>query len=320
MLIGSDGGDGLLEALEPHLTHRTRHVVLGPRLVPVDAPVGWLEAACAVIESRHVCGLDLVDPAERDPGALSTRGLGDLVRVVAEAGAEVVFVGLGGSATMDGGIGMAGAWGWEGLDANGRALPALGEALADLDRLEGGSPPPVRLVGLVDVRHRLLGPAGARRFAAQKGASEERARRLAAGLEQLVRVTAPWGGAAAADTVGAGAAGGLGFGLMVFGGARLEAGALWVLRKIGFPEALLAADLVITGEGAFDDTSRQGKLTGAVLDAAQSAGVPAGLVAPSAIDVPAGVVVETGRGWWGEDALAEHVARLVGPALRLPGA
>lgn len=320
VLIGSDGGDGLLDALEPYLTRRTTHTAVGPLLAPLEVPVGWLEPTCAVIESRRVCGLDLVDARSRDPGVLSTRGLGELIRAVADAGAEVVYVGLGGSATVDGGVGMASAWGWRAFDAGGGELPAVGDGLTDLAHLEAGKRPRARLVGLFDVRHRLLGPEGARRFAAQKGATAEQAVRLAGGLERLARVTDRWGGTAAAAAVGAGAAGGLGFGLVVFGGARLEAGAPWVLHGIEFPKALRAADLVITGEGGFDDTSCKGKLTGAVLDAAHEAGVPAGLVAPTAIDVPENVTVESGPGQWTGDLLAEHVARLVGRALRLPGA
>ncbi len=317
LLFASDGGDGLLEALP--LERRTTHRVTGPRGVPVDAEIGWLDPRTAVVESRLACGLGLLAAAERDPTVTTTRGVGELVGFAAGEGARAVFVGLGGSATMDGGLGLARAWGWEAVDVQGVPLPDGGGALSTLAGLVPGTPPPARLVGLADVSNPLLGAQGAAVYAAQKGADAVQTRQLEEGLARLVTVTAPWGGPALASREGAGAAGGLGFGLLCFGGARLEAGAAWVLERIGFARALEGASLVLVGEGSFDATSLAGKLAGEAIARAHAQGVPVAVVAPRASTLPTGVVVESGgEGWWGIPQLAEHAARAVRRALGLP--
>jgi glycerate kinase len=214
---------------------------------------------------------------------------------------------------MDGGIGMAKSWGWVPFDAGGEELPDGGGSLADLASLRSGRGPAVRLIGLVDVRHPLNGGAGARVFAAQKGATPEVESRLAAGLQRLTDVT---GAAALANTAGAGAAGGLGFGILFFGGGSVVPGAPWVLEQVGFDAELGQADLVLCGEGSFDETSLHGKLTGTVLMAAQARGVASGLLAPLAALVPAGVLLETGGGVWSAEDLAQRTARIVRHALR----
>jgi glycerate kinase len=312
----SDGGDGLLDAVAP--TRRTSHAVTGPLGGPVTAAVGWLDERSAVIESRLACGLSLVPAARRDPLVTTTRGVGELVTAAAEGGASVVFVGLGGSATMDGGLGMARAWGWTACDRVGQPLAEGGGALEDLGDLAPGTVPGVRLVGLSDVRNVLLGEDGAAVYAPQKGASPPAVERLAAGLRRLAELTAPWDGPALALREGAGAAGGLGFGLMCFGGGRVIPGAPWVLDRVGFPALLEEASLVLVGEARFDRTSLEGKLPGEVLRTALGHKVPAVLVAPAASDVPAGVVVETAPGEWGPDDLAHHAERAARRALRLP--
>ncbi|MDH3497000.1 MAG: glycerate kinase [Gemmatimonadota bacterium] len=317
LLFASDGGDGLLEALA--LERRTAHRVTGPRGAPVDAEIGWLDPRTAVVESRLACGLALLPSAERDPTVTTTRGVGELVGHAAAAGARAVFVGIGGSATMDGGLGLARAWGWEAMDAQGVPLPDGGGALSALARLVPGTPPPARLVGLADVRNPLLGAEGAAVYAAQKGAAAAQTQRLVEGLARLVTVTEPWGGPALAAREGAGAAGGLGFGLLCFGGARLEAGAAWVLDRIGFAQALKGASLVLVAEGSFDATSLAGKLVGEAIARAQAHAVPAAVVAPRASARPPGVVVESGgESWWDVPQLAAHASRAVRRALKLP--
>lgn len=275
VLSASDGGDGLLDALGPRLLRRTLHRVTGPLGAPRDVPVGWLDARTAVVESSRVCGLALLPPAARDPERATTRGVGELILAAAVAGAKQVFVGLGGSATMDGGVGMASAW---------------------------EIPPAVTLVGLCDVAVPL---AGAERFAAQKGASPAMQARLVTRLDQLGRAHP-----VAARCAGAGAAGGLGFGLVAFGGGTLVPGAPWVLDRIGFAQALDGAEFVLVAEGAFDGTSGEGKLTGHVL--ARVAGhCPAGILAPTVTDAPPGVLVESGGGTWGASDVAHHAEVLV---------
>lgn len=298
IIRGSDGGDGLLEALAPLFERHTSHVVEGPLGAPRQVPVGWLSPSCAVIESRLICGLALLAPRDRDPLRTTTRGVGTLIRQVRDGGANVVYVGLGGSATMDGGVGMARDWGWEARDAAGMDLPEGGGALADLSVLIPGEPPGVDLTGLCDVRNALTGPRGAGVYAPQKGASPQMVDRLASGLERLALVAGAMGRTGLAGRPGAGAAGGLGFGILMFGAGRLEPGAAWVLDRVGFEGALSQADLVVTGEGGFDETSLEGKLTGEVIVRAQRRKVPVLLLAPRARSVPDGVRAESGGDWW----------------------
>jgi len=211
-------------------------------------------------------------------------------------------------------VGMARAWGFLPRGASGRELDEGGGALPELERIDVGERPAVRLVGLCDVRSPLTGPQGARLYARQKGAAPDAEERLAVGLERLVDVAA---GQELAGRAGAGAAGGLGFGLLHFGEGELEAGARWVLERLGFDELLDGAAMVVTGEGAFDRTSLEGKLTGEVLSRARAAAVPAVLLAPQADDVPAGVVVESGGGRWSAADLAARAGSGIARALRL---
>ena len=275
VLPASDGGDGLLEAMGQQLVRRTTHQVCGPLGEPRRVPVGWLDARTALIESSLACGLALVSPAARNPERTTTRGVGELINAAVAAGARTVLVGLGGSATMDGGVGMAAAW---------------------------ASPPAVVLIGLCDVGVPL---AGAGRFAGQKGADPAMRKRLAGRMAQLAEDHP-----GAAGLPGAGAAGGLGFGLVAFGGGTLVPGAAWVLERVGFAAALERAEFVIVTEGAFDGTSQDGKLTGYVLARATSYR-PVGILAPSVIDPPPGVLVETGAGVWTAADLARHAEVLV---------
>src|SRR5439155_1478831 len=164
----------------------------------------------------------------------------------------------------------------------------------------------------------LTGARGARVFARQKGASPSDTERLERGLLRLVEIAAVDGPADVARQAGAGAAGGLGFGIVYFGGGRITPGARWVLERSMFASCVVGADLVVCCEGAFDATSLEGKLAGEVLAWADEAGVPAVLVAPSAEAVPAGVVVETGGGHWTAEELARRIAIAIRRALRSP--
>lgn len=315
VIRASDGGDGLLDALSPLVTRWTLHEVADPLLRPVQVRVGWIGDA-AIVESRLAIGLSLLTPDERDPLRTSSRGVGALIAAAAAAGARSVYVGLGGSATMDGGVGMTRVWGAVPCAANGAELGEGGGTLGDLARLSPGTAPAVEVTALCDVANPLLGPRGARAFARQKGATPEGEARLHAGLERLVEVT---DGEDAAQEAGAGAAGGLGFGLRRFAGACLVPGAAWVLDRLGFADALRGAAAVLTGEGAFDRTSLEGKLSGVVLARAEAAGVARILVAPSARQVPAGTVVETDGAPWDLEELEHRAYRAVGHTLRLLG-
>lgn len=319
LLPGADGGDGLLDALhEAEVVIRTtRHVVTGPYREPVTVEVGWVDEETAVIESRFVVGLGLVPATRRDPGTGSTEGVGSLILDVQEAGAGKILVGLGGSATMDGGLGMAAAWGWSARDSSGAHLEPVGRHLSRVAELTPGVPPRAELVALVDVESPLLGAEGARRYAAQKGASRAQAVELERGLRHLVGLLGR-DGAIAAAAPGSGAAGGLAFGMVVFAEAKVVRGSRWVLDRVGFAERLQSADAVITAEGGFDATSLTGKLTGTVIRRALAVGIPVGLLAPSAEAVPGGLEVETGGGEWGLETVEARASALVKRLGRLP--
>lgn len=268
----SDGGDGLLDAVLPPGSLRERVTVTGPLGQPVSGELGWVDPETAIFESATACGIALLQPNELDPLRATTRGVGELIWEAVERGAQAVVVGLGGSATVDGGTGAARGLGWTFHDASGAALPEGGGSLADLAALGGGWALSARVIALADVRTQLVGPDGAAPvFAPQKGATPDGVTRLAAGLERLAQLMAEHGRTDVATLPGGGAAGGLGAGLVFFAGAQLMSGADWVLSRVGFDAALAQADFVLTGEGSFDRTSLVGKASGEVVRRAQAA-------------------------------------------------
>ena len=317
VILGSDGGDGLLEALRSDLIETESYSVSDPIGRPVEAQLGWLDRSTVVVESRLACGLALLDRGDRDPLRTSTRGVGELIDHAVSGGAASIVVGLGGSATMDGGTGMARAWGWEFRNKDGIALLDGGGSLLDVVEVDSGDSPAAEIIGLRDVENVLTGVDGARVYAAQKGATNAAEGALARGLERLVAAAARFGGAEFAAQPGAGAAGGMGFGLLCFGRGRLIRGASWMLDRAELSAALREAALVVTGEGCFDQTSSRGKLTGEVLHRAETAGVPALILAPQAKDVPSGVAVESGGGLWSADDLEARARTGTERALRL---
>src|SRR5438093_2290137 len=228
-------------------------------------------------------GLPLLVPSERDPRITSTRGTGELILAAAASGAHRIVIGIGGSATNDGGAGMARALGYRFLDRDGRDLPEGGAALARLHHLEGQTDP--RLIRpaievACDVRNPLLGPEGASAiYGPQKGATPQMVVELDAALARYADVIEDFVGRNVRDVPGAGAAGGLGAGLLAFLDARLISGAKLVLDAVGFERRLAGASLVITGEGRIDRQSLYGKLTQAVTLAARARGVPVVAVA-----------------------------------------
>ncbi len=298
VIVASDGGDGLLDSLGGDLTQVVPVEVSDPLGRATTALIGWIDPGTAIVESRLACGLSLLDVSERDPLVTTTRGVGEMVLKAIDMGAQQVLVGLGGSATMDAGLGMARAWGWVPRDARAQVLDEGGGALLQLSRLDPGDPLGSRVIGLCDVRNPLIGDGGARVYAAQKGATRESEQQLAAGLERLVDVTRVMDGSRLAQQPGAGSAGGLGFGVLCFARGSLQRGADWVLRRAGFDALIRRAKLVVTGEGAFDRTSLYGKLTGVVMERAAAARIRVLLLAPTAERVPEGVWVESGGGVW----------------------
>lgn len=235
----------------------------------LDGTTAWIEVAA-------VAGLARLGAQECDPWTATTAGVGDLLRAAGERGATRAFVCLGGSATNDGGCGMAGALGFRFLDDHGQTLPPRPADLPRLARIEKpAAPPHLEVTGLTDVRNPLLGPHGASRvYGPQKGASQADAVRLDAALGHLVTIARRDLDAPEAASPGAGAAGGLGFGLMTFLGARLQPGFEILSALTGLPAAIEAADLVVTGEGSLDAQTVAGKAPAGVARLARAAGKP----------------------------------------------
>ena len=281
----ADGGEGTVRALvtATHGEMRTTRVH-DPLMRKIDAQWGMLgDRTTAVVEMAAANGLPLLTERERDPRITSTRGTGELILAAAASGAHRLIIGIGGSATNDGGAGMARAFGYRFFDRRGAELPEGGAALADLARIDGQTDP--RLVRpsidvACDVRNPLLGPEGASAvFGPQKGATPAMVRELDAALATYADVVERFVGRNVRDVPGAGAAGGLGAGLVAFLDARLVSGAQLVLDAVGFERQLAGAALVITGEGRIDGQSVYGKLTNAVTKSARAKGVPVVAVA-----------------------------------------
>ncbi len=281
----ADGGTGFVEVLQAALGGEFRErAVTGPFGDPV--PAGWLQVGdTAYLESAAACGLHLVSSEQRTPATarrVTTRGVGELIIAARDAGAAEIVVGLGGSATTDGGAGMLAALGAEPVDGSGVPLPDGGAALARCARLDGllkldG----VHLVAAVDVDNPLLGRHGAAAvFGPQKGADDAAVAELDAALAVFADVLAAAdlpAGTDVRDEPGAGAAGGLGAALLACG-ARRESGAGMVRRLVGLDAALdrvaAGSGLAVTGEGSFDWQSLRGKLITAVARAAADRGIP----------------------------------------------
>jgi len=277
----ADGGDGLLDVVRDVLGAESYTVsVTGPRFGPVDACFAWLaQRRTAVIEMALASGLALLDDAEHDATATTTLGTGELMRAGLDRGAERLIIGIGGSATNDGGIGMASALGWRFLDAAGQPVRPVGDMLDRIARIDSTGADPrlerVSIEAICDVDNPLTGPRGAARvYGPQKGADADQVERLDAGLARLAGLIQRDLGLAVDAIPGAGAAGGLGAGLLAFCGASLRPGAEVVLELIGLDRHLAGADLVLTAEGRIDGQTRFGKAPGAVAAHAAAKGIP----------------------------------------------
>lgn len=287
----ADGGDGfgtvfgaLLGASEQHCM--TSDAAGRPR------QVSWWQAAqqrCAVFETAQVNGWVLFE-AQSHPFALDTYGLGAVLAAMEHAGVQTAYLGLGGSATNDGGFGVAKALGWSFRDGSGRVI----ERWTQLDQLVSIESPTAPRFGFdlilaVDVVNPLLGPRGATfTYGPQKGLGAAELVHAEACLERLARVVETQFASNAAREPGAGAAGGLGFGLRVFAAGRLTSGAQLFVTLSGLHERIAKADLVLTAEGAFDAQSGLGKGVGVVVHLASDAGKPCICIAGSvSSDAPA---------------------------------
>ncbi|MFL5272902.1 MAG: glycerate kinase, partial [Anaeromyxobacteraceae bacterium] len=277
----ADGGEGTVDALVVATNGRIEErTVRGPLGEPVRARWGVLgDGATAVIEMAAASGLPLVPKDRRDPRVTTTFGTGELVRAALDAGLAKLVVGIGGSATNDGGTGLARALGVRFLDDAGNALPEGGAALARLARIDLAGLDPrlgrAQVTVACDVDNPLTGPRGASAvYGPQKGATPEMVKELDSALWRFAEVARAATGRDVAGEPGAGAAGGLGAGLLFFTPARLRPGVSIVLETPGFDALVKAADLVITGEGRTDFQTAMGKAPVGVAAAAKRHGVP----------------------------------------------
>lgn len=289
----SDGGEGLVDSLVVASGGKlVEYEVQGPLGSPVTAQMGLLgDGETAVIEMAQASGLTLIKEEERNPLFTSTFGTGELMRHALDLGCTKLIIGIGGSATNDGGMGMAQALGFRFLDAKGELLGSGGGELARLASIDTSQVDPrikgVQIEVACDVDNPLTGPQGAAHiYGPQKGATPVMVEFLDAALANYDRVLQKDLAQNVGLTPGAGAAGGLGAGLMALVGGKLVSGIELVLRVLGFAEKTKGAQLVLTGEGKFDAQSAYGKVPVGVARQSQKLGVPvvvvAGTVLPDA--------------------------------------
>ena len=275
----ADGGEGSVDAFLTAMGGRKVPLtVKGPYLEEVGAFYGILPDRTAVVEMAAAAGLPLVGE-KRQAEQTTTYGVGQLIAHAAEAGCGRIIVGLGGSATNDGGVGAAAALGVRFLDAQGDPFLPVGGTLDRIDSIDiGGLNPALRNVELVtmcDIDNPLCGPQGASAvFGPQKGADEAMVKRLDGNLRHLADVVRRDLGVGIADLPGAGAAGGMGGGMVAFFGSTLQMGIETVLDTVGFDNRLKDADLVFSGEGKIDFQSLRGKVVIGVAHRTKKAGVP----------------------------------------------
>lgn len=289
----ADGGEGTVQALV-WATSGTycKEIVHDPLGRSVEATFGLLgRGDCAVIEMAAASGLELLQPKQRNPLLTTTRGTGELILAALKAGVGRIILGIGGSATVDGGTGMARALGVRFLDAAGQELSEGGASLTKLEKIDISALDPriknVRIDVACDVNNPLIGQCGAARvFAPQKGATPQMVEQLELGLARLGEKIAQQLGKDVINTPGSGAAGGLGAGLMAFLDGRPSSGVDLVIEAVHLACRLADADLCITGEGKLDYQSASGKAVMGVGRLAKTMNVPvivlAGTVGPGA--------------------------------------
>lgn len=278
----ADGGEGTVEAMVSACGGTVRTLrVCGPLGIPVEAQYGLIDdGKTAVIEMAAASGIELVPPELRNPLNTTTRGTGELIADALSLGVRKLIIGIGGSATCDGGAGMAQALGYHFYDFSGRLLERniCGGMLGTIAEIR----PPItesfsccEILAACDVTNPLLGETGCVRvFAPQKGATPEMLPELEHNLSRFAETAIASGLATSSERPGDGAAGGLGFALRNFLRARLVSGAELMLGAAGFEDHLHHADWVITGEGRTDSQTLSGKLCFKVAETAGSHNVP----------------------------------------------
>ncbi|WP_028307695.1 glycerate kinase [Desulfitibacter alkalitolerans] len=277
----ADGGEGTVEALVTATGGKIIHVtVLDPLGREMESFFGILgNGKTAVIEMAAASGLPLLKPEERNPYITTTYGTGQLIKAALDYGCDEIVIGIGGSATNDGGAGMVQALGVSLLDNCGRELPFGGRALKDLHTINLANMDPrlnkTKITAACDVDNPLCGERGASAvYGPQKGASPEMVKELDAALANLADKVKEQMGVDVLHVPGAGAAGGLGAGILAFLKGNLKPGIKLVLDAVDFDEKVKDADLVLTGEGRIDEQTAYGKAPMGVAQVAQKYGVP----------------------------------------------
>jgi glycerate kinase len=277
----ADGGSGtvaaIVEATEGKFMRASAH---GPRGKIITARYGLLrDGQTAIIEMAAASGLTLLKPDERNPMLASSYGSGQLIRNALARGARRIIIGIGDSATVDGGIGALQALGARLLDARGRVVGEGGQALArihsiDLSNVDKRLAETEILIAS-DVENRLLGARGAAAvFGPQKGATAAMVKKLDGGLAQWAKVLAQTTGKSVAELPGSGAAGGFACGFIAIWNARLISGSSLIFDYCDLKNRIAAADLIFTGEGSIDEQTLQGKMPAKLALAAKQAGKP----------------------------------------------
>jgi glycerate kinase len=284
----ADGGDGLVDVALEALAGEVRTATVGgPLDRSVEARFCYVPAMdFAAVEMALASGLALLPENQRDATRTTSRGTGELIAAALDLGVSRIAVGIGGSATNDGGVGMATALGFRFLDAEGATVEPVGGALGRIRRIDTSGVDPrvegVRFEAICDVDNPLLGPRGASHvYGPQKGATPAQIEALDAGLANLAAVIETDLGIDVRDLPGAGAAGGLGAALCAFLGAELRRGVDLVLDLVGLDQRLDGADLVLTGEGQIDSQTASGKAPAGVASRARARNIPCLAIAGS---------------------------------------
>jgi len=282
----ADGGEGTVEALARAMNGTLSEVEVRPPTpdaTPIVARLAhWRDAdgaTVAALEMAAASGLALVPRERRNVARATTLGTGDLIRHALDLGARRLIIGIGGSATNDGGAGMAQALGYRLLDEQGQDLPPGGLELSRLDRIDSSQRDSrldgVEILVACDVTNPLCGPRGASAvFGPQKGADPEMVQRLDQALCRFADVIRRDLGQEIRDVPGAGAAGGLGAGLMAFLGGRLQSGVELIARAVDLERRVSQADWVLTAEGRLDGSTADGKAVAGVVRVAAARRVP----------------------------------------------
>lgn len=275
----ADGGEGTIDAMTAARGGEIRRVtVTGPMGQPVEARYGSGKVT-AYLEMAEASGLSLVPPDQRNPWLATTYGTGELIRAAVADPPSGLFIGIGGSATNDGGAGMAQALGFRLLDFHGEEIPRGGGSLDRLWRIDDscydGCLVGVNVEVACDVTNPLCGPNGASAvYGPQKGATPEMVEKLDRNLAHFAAIIRRDLGVEVADEPGAGAAGGLGAGLIAFADARLGPGFQFIEESVGLAAELGISDLCLTGEGSIDGSTGYGKVVAGVGSVCRSVGVP----------------------------------------------